>query len=305
MSGLFGSSSPRYGVRSSQVIAPVESEAWTAVSHVVHDASSVPAGCVGTFGSLPWGNTPSTFVDVPVAPVPVAAVPVPVVPVAAVSVLSEPVAAVLADDSSAEVSPDAVVAIAPCWARRPWADPVAIGAVVLVPWLPTSAVGELEDFEVAVALPVADVVAPVAFDPEVPVLPEPGVCALPEVSVLSEPDAPVVTTAPAAGYPASTGRMFITALRVRLSRFACPGTVTTSWDDPSIWTCAPTTPEPLTRRSMMSRAWFIDWRDRSPPSTVCACSVTLVPPCRSMPSLGDLEPGSRKTIPYSSTVMPM
>src|SRR6478752_5192220 len=158
MSGLFGSSRPRYGVRSSQVIAPVESEAWTAVSHVVHDASSVPAGCVGTFGSLPWGNTPSTFVDVPVAP--------------------EPVAAVSAVDSSAEVS-DAVVATAPCWARRPWADSVAVGAVVLVPWLPTSAVGELEDFEVAVALPVADVVAPVAFDPEVPVPPEPDVCALP------------------------------------------------------------------------------------------------------------------------------
>ena len=96
------------------------------------------------------------------APVPVAAVPVPVVPVAAVSVLSEPVAAVLAVDSSAEVSPDAVVAIAPCWARRPWADPVAIGAVVLVPWLPTSAVGELEDFEVVGYDPHPHIAAPVA-----------------------------------------------------------------------------------------------------------------------------------------------
>ncbi len=55
---------------------------------------------------------------------------------------------------------------------------------------------------------------------------------------------------------------------------------------------------------MMSRAWLIEDLDGSDPSAVCACSVTRVPPCRSIPSFGVLEPGVKNTSPYSTTVIP-
>ncbi len=102
----------------------------------------------------------------------------------------------------------------------------------------------------------------------------------------------------------TTGLMFSWALRVRSSRlFSWPGTVMTSWSAPSTCTCAPATPEPLTRRSMMSLAWFIASRDGVDPSAVRALSVILVPPWRSMPSFGVLEPGVKNTSAYRPIMM--
>lgn len=95
----------------------------------------------------------------------------------------------------------------------------------------------------------------------------------------------------------TTGRMFICALRVSELRSSFPGTVMTSCRAPSIWISAPATPDPLTRLSMMERACAIWALVGSDPSVVRAVSVMRVPPCRSMPSLGVLEPGVKNTSP--------
>ena len=91
--------------------------------------------------------------------------------------------------------------------------------------------------------------------------------------------------------------MFIWALRVRPVRSSLPGTVITRFLVPSIWISAPVTPEPLTRLSMIVLACCIWSRVGSEPSRVRAVSVILVPPCRSMPNFGVLEPGVRNTNP--------
>ncbi len=79
-----------------------------------------------------------------------------------------------------------------------------------------------------------------------------------------------------------------------------PGTVMTTLL-PSRRTSVPLTPIPLTRRSMIWRAWFRDSREGWPPSGVRAVSVTRVPPCRSMPSFGvGLWLPVRNTSPYST-----
>jgi len=73
------------------------------------------------------------------------------------------------------------------------------------------------------------------------------------------------------------------------SDLACPpllpGTVITRfW--PLMITSEPATPMPLTRFSMMVRASFRLSADGDAPSGVRAVSVTRVPPCNSIPSLG-------------------
>ena len=104
---------------------------------------------------------------------------------------------------------------------------------------------------------------------------------------------------------ASSGRMFRRAGRVNSPRSVFwPGTVMTSWLLPWICTCAPATPDPLTRVSMIERAWFIASPDGAEPSCVRAVMVMLVPPCRSMPSLGDFEPGVNNTSAYIRTMSP-
>ena len=55
---------------------------------------------------------------------------------------------------------------------------------------------------------------------------------------------------------------------------------------PSRTTSAPLTPRPFTRCSMIDCACRSCSRGGSPPDSVRAVSVTRVPPCRSMPSLG-------------------
>ncbi len=95
----------------------------------------------------------------------------------------------------------------------------------------------------------------------------------------------------------ATGRMFIWALRVRPERSSLPGTVITRFLAPSICTSAPATPDPLTRLSMIVRACCIWSLDGSEPSRVRAVRVILVPPCRSMPSLGVFDPGVKNTNP--------
>ncbi len=69
----------------------------------------------------------------------------------------------------------------------------------------------------------------------------------------------------------------------------------TRWLAPSICTWTPAKPEPLTRLVMISWACCMDAVDGSLPSAVWAVSVTCVPPCRSMPSFGLLEPFVKKT----------
>ena len=64
-----------------------------------------------------------------------------------------------------------------------------------------------------------------------------------------------------------------------------PGTVMVMFV-PSRTTSAPLTPSPFTRCSMIVCACRSCSRGGSPPDSVRAVSVTRVPPCRSMPSLG-------------------
>ena len=59
---------------------------------------------------------------------------------------------------------------------------------------------------------------------------------------------------------------------------------------PSSTTSAPLTPSPLTRSSMICWACTSCSRGGSAPVSVRATSVTRVPPCRSMPSLGAARP---------------
>src|SRR6185437_7617801 len=74
---------------------------------------------------------------------------------------------------------------------------------------------------------------------------------------------------------------------------------------PSSTTSAPLTPIPLTRCSMICRAWSRDSREGGRPSTVRAVRVTRVPPCRSMPSLGlGRPPPVRNTSAYSRATIP-
>ena len=85
----------------------------------------------------------------------------------------------------------------------------------------------------------------------------------------------------------TTGRMYSRAVcpRLRASLLSLPGTVITRLS-PSMTTSEPDTPSPLTRSLMICWAWFSASRVGADPSGVRAVSVTRVPPCRSMPSLG-------------------
>ena len=65
-----------------------------------------------------------------------------------------------------------------------------------------------------------------------------------------------------------------------------PGTVITRFE-PSWLTSEPLMPIPLTRVSMICRAWSRDSLGGGWPFGVRAVSVTRVPPCRSMPSFGE------------------
>ncbi len=89
--------------------------------------------------------------------------------------------------------------------------------------------------------------------------------------------------------------MFSRAGAVRPVSSSLPGTVTIRWLEPSIVTCAPTTPEPLTRLVMICWACFIDDEDGALPSSVSAVSVIWVPPCRSIPSFGEFDPSVKNT----------
>ncbi|AMC51612.1 Uncharacterised protein [Mycobacterium tuberculosis] len=73
--------------------------------------------------------------------------------------------------------------------------------------------------------------------------------------------------------------------RLRASLPSLPGTVMTRLS-PSTTTSDPDTPSPLTRALMICCACASASRLGAEPSGVRAVSVTLVPPCRSMPSLG-------------------
>ena len=74
---------------------------------------------------------------------------------------------------------------------------------------------------------------------------------------------------------------------------------------PSSTTSAPLTPSPLTRSSMICWACSSCSRGGSAPVSVRATSVTRVPPCRSMPSLGAARPSPVKnTSAYSTTTTP-
>ncbi|OBG65859.1 hypothetical protein A5702_19390 [Mycobacterium sp. E3339] len=72
---------------------------------------------------------------------------------------------------------------------------------------------------------------------------------------------------------------------MRASLPSFPGTVITRLS-PSTTTSEPETPSPLTRALMICCAWASASRLGREPSGVRAVSVTRVPPCRSMPSLG-------------------
>ena len=84
-----------------------------------------------------------------------------------------------------------------------------------------------------------------------------------------------------------TGRMYSRAVwpRLRASLLSLPGTVMTRLE-PSMMTSDPDTPRPFTRALMICCAWLRASRVGAEPSGVRAVSVTRVPPCRSMPSLG-------------------
>jgi hypothetical protein len=73
--------------------------------------------------------------------------------------------------------------------------------------------------------------------------------------------------------------------RLRASLLSLPGTVMTRLL-PSMITSDPDTPRPLTRSLMICWAWLSASRVGGEPSGVRAVSVTRVPPCKSMPSLG-------------------
>ncbi len=124
-------------------MAPLAREAWTAVSQVVQAAWSVPAGWVGTEGSLPAGNGDALAVPVAFAvPVPVASVAGAVLPASDAPVPEAPVSVDAVGDAVAAVG--AVVATACAPARRPWPALPDVAVPVpeaLVPLL-TSAVGD-------------------------------------------------------------------------------------------------------------------------------------------------------------------
>ena len=92
---------------------------------------------------------------------------------------------------------------------------------------------------------------------------------------------------------ASTGRKVSCAVWFTLSSrspWSLPGTDTTMvalLPDPWRVISASATPLPLTRWRMMSIAWSMSALVTWPwPLAACGMSVTLVPPCRSSPSLG-------------------
>lgn len=99
----------------------------------------------------------------------------------------------------------------------------------------------------------------------------------------------------AAGEPsakAMTGRKYSWAVVPTCSRACCSfvplGMFTMMWSRPCVWTSASDTPSPLTRRSMMPTAvfMFVSLIASGFPGSLLALSVMLVPPARSMPSLG-------------------
>jgi hypothetical protein len=74
-----------------------------------------------------------------------------------------------------------------------------------------------------------------------------------------------------------------------------PGTEMMIRSRPWVTTSASATPSALTRRSMICLACFIASGLGCCPLSVRACSVTVVPPCRSSPSFGVAESPVKKT----------
>src|SRR4051812_25142152 len=83
-----------------------------------------------------------------------------------------------------------------------------------------------------------------------------------------------------------------------------PGTEMMIRSRPWVTTSASATPRPLTRRSMIWRAWSSAAELGGWLSVVLACSVTWVPPCRSRPSFGLAESPVKNTSAYRTTKMP-
>src|SRR5918993_86312 len=126
----------------------------------------------------------------------------------------------------------------------------------------------------------------------------------------ADPDGVGVALPPVAGAtgngPAFTGRNRSCAVWPSCLAWSpfWPGTEITIRLVPCVTTSASATPMPSTRRWMICRAWSRASGLGGRPSSVRACSVTVVPPCRSRPSFGVAESPVKKTSAYRTASRP-